>query len=103
MAEADWTILQEEGMEPVLQAVARKAGKVYGLTLEREDAEQEARIILAVNAAYARERVKEAGFAGLNRWLWQQVSHIVRYEHKHRDETDSLDEMSGWTAEGVAA
>jgi DNA-directed RNA polymerase specialized sigma24 family protein len=80
---ADWTVLQDPHVENVAQAVARGIARDYGLTLEYEDAYQEALLILALRAPQVRQLVA-AGPGLLHRWLRQRLRDHWLTEAKHR-------------------
>ncbi|WKU46718.1 hypothetical protein Q3V23_23120 [Streptomyces sp. VNUA116] len=70
---ADWSVLQDPQVESVAQAVARAFARDYGLTLEYEDAYQEAVMVSAERAAEVRSILSEAGPGLLHRWLSQRL------------------------------
>ncbi|MEV5136220.1 hypothetical protein AB0K71_15880 [Streptomyces syringium] len=83
-ATADWTILADPQVESVCRAVARGFSRDYGLTLEYEDALQEAVIIVAERAPYVRQLVTDSGAGLLHRWLSQRLRDRWLTEAKHR-------------------
>ncbi|GAA4902483.1 hypothetical protein ACFPM3_28405 [Streptomyces coeruleoprunus] len=84
VAAADWSVLAEPQVESVVQAVARAFARDYGLTLEYEDACQEAVIVVAERAAYVRQILADAGAGLLHRWLSQRLRDRWLTEAKHR-------------------
>lgn len=68
-ARADWTILEEAGVQEQITKVARSRAR-YG-NYERADVEQELRILLATKAEAARAAMA-LGPGALNDWLWQR-------------------------------
>ncbi|MFC9736647.1 hypothetical protein ACFVKC_01860 [Streptomyces noursei] len=83
-AEADWTILADPQVESVAQAVARGFARDYGLTLEYEDAYQEAVMVIAERAVQVRRILADAGPGLLHRWLTQRLRDRWLTEAKHR-------------------
>lgn len=71
-AYTDWTILEEEGVIGVAEVVAMKTADEYGLTLERDDAYQEALLLLATRPRQARTALA-LGTGALHRWLRQRL------------------------------
>jgi len=69
----DWSVLSEPHVESVAQAVARAVARDYGLTLECEDAQQEAYLVMAERAGQVRRILAEAGPGLLHRWLSQRL------------------------------
>ncbi|MEU1309133.1 hypothetical protein ABZ419_09585 [Streptomyces cinnamoneus] len=70
---ADWSVLQDPRVESVAQAVARGFAREYGLTLEYEDAYQEAVMVSAERASEVRRILVDAGPGLLHRWLSQRL------------------------------
>ncbi|MGI5530126.1 hypothetical protein ACQEVX_22885 [Streptomyces syringium] len=70
---ADWSVLQDPRVESVAQAIARAFARDYGLTLEYEDAYQEAIMTAAERAPEVRRILAEAGPGLLHRWLSQRL------------------------------
>jgi hypothetical protein len=77
-----------EEVDGIAQRVARKAGDQYGMTLEYEDAYQEALILLATRPNKARSAY-QAGPGALYRWLSQRLRDEHLTEAKHRSKTKS--------------
>jgi hypothetical protein len=82
-ARTDWSILEEEGVIGVAEVVAMKAADEYGLTLERDDAYQEALLLLATRSRQARAALA-LGTGALHRWLRQRLRDKHLTEVKHR-------------------
>ncbi|MGW6745444.1 hypothetical protein ACWGDX_32680 [Streptomyces sp. NPDC055025] len=69
----DWSVLAEPQVKSVAQAVARAFARDYGLTLEYEDAFQEAVIVAAERASEVRRILAEASAGMLHRWMSQRL------------------------------
>ncbi|WP_327068699.1 hypothetical protein [Kitasatospora sp. NBC_01302] len=69
----DWSVLSEPHIDSVAQAVARSISRDYGLTLEFDDAHQEALLVMAERGAQVRSILADAGPGLLNRWLSQRL------------------------------
>ncbi|MEU3709033.1 hypothetical protein [Streptomyces catenulae] len=82
--EADWSVLSDPQVKSVAEAVARGFARDYGLTLEYEDAYQEAVIIAAERAPYVRQLLAEAGPGLLHRWFSQRLRDRWLTEAKRR-------------------
>jgi phage shock protein A len=89
-ASTDWSILAEKGVEGILQRAARKAADQYGLTLEYEDAYQEAAFIAATRANQARAALAK-GEGLFYRWVGQRLRDKVLTEAKHRTQHTSYE------------
>ncbi|MGW5130913.1 hypothetical protein [Streptomyces sp. NPDC004135] len=83
----DWSVVTEE-VDAIAQRAARKAGDRFGLTLEFEDAYQEALILLATRPSRARAAY-EKGPGALHRWLSQRLRDEHLTEAKHRSKAKS--------------
>ncbi|MGW0861327.1 hypothetical protein [Streptomyces sp. NPDC002611] len=83
----DWSVVTEE-VDAIAQRAARKAGEQYGLTLEFEDAYQEALILLATRPSRARAAY-EKGPGALYRWLSQRLRDEHLTEAKRRSKVKS--------------
>jgi hypothetical protein len=83
----DWSIVTEE-VDGIAQRVARRVGEQYGLTLEFEDAYQEALILLATRPSGARAAFVK-GPGALYRWLSQRLRDEHLTEAKHRSKAKS--------------
>jgi hypothetical protein len=83
----DWSVVTEE-IDGIAQRVARKAGEQYGMTLEFEDAYQEALILLATRPSRARAAY-ETGPGALYRWLSQRLRDEHLTEARHRSKAKS--------------
>ncbi|MET9642483.1 hypothetical protein [Streptomyces syringium] len=85
-ASHDWTLLDDPQVQRVIDVVARKFGTEYGLALERDDARQEAALVVAEKASEAREMLA-AGPGLLHRWLCQQLRNAwltdLRHQSRH--------------------
>ncbi|MEU7400112.1 hypothetical protein [Streptomyces sp. NPDC044948] len=93
-AYADWAVITEPGVDEVVRAVARSFGRDYGLTLEQEDAYQEAQIILATRWRQARAALAQ-GHGMLHRWLHQRLRDTFLTEATHRAGHTSYDALVG--------
>ncbi|MFE7124008.1 hypothetical protein [Streptomyces sp. NPDC057617] len=80
----DWSVLTEPQVERVAQAVARGFARDYGLTLEYEDAFQEAVMVTAERASEVRRILAEAGAGMLHRWMSQRLRDRWLTEAKRR-------------------
>lgn len=80
----DWSVLAEPHVESVAQAVARAFARDYGLTLEYEDAYQEAVMVAAERASEVRRILAEAGAGLLHRWMSQRLRDRWLTDAKHR-------------------
>ncbi|PCG86445.1 hypothetical protein CIB93_08840 [Streptomyces sp. WZ.A104] len=80
----DWSVLAEPQVESVAQAVARAFARDYGLTLEYEDAYQEAVMVAAERPGQVRRILGDAGPGLLHRWLSQRLRDRWLTEAKHR-------------------
>jgi len=69
----DWSVLTEPHVESVAQAVTRSVSRDYGLTLEFDDARQEALLVMAERASQVRRILADAGPGLLHRWLSQRL------------------------------
>ncbi|MFE2104282.1 hypothetical protein ACFXAF_00150 [Kitasatospora sp. NPDC059463] len=69
----DWSVLSEPQVDSVTQAVARSVSRDYGLTLEYDDALQEAYLVMAERAPQARQVLSDGGPGLLHRWLAQRL------------------------------
>lgn len=87
-AAADWSILDDEEVLGIAQRAARKASEEYGLTLEYEDAYQEAQLLLATRPNKARAALN-VGPGALFRWLGQRLRDDHLTEVKHRSTAKS--------------
>ncbi|MFG3223231.1 hypothetical protein ACGF07_00400 [Kitasatospora sp. NPDC048194] len=72
-AAVDWSVLSEPHVGSVAQAVARSISRDYGLTLEYDDAHQEALLVMAERAGQVRSILADAGPGLLHRWLSQRL------------------------------
>ncbi|QWQ42075.1 hypothetical protein KME66_14450 [Streptomyces sp. YPW6] len=93
-AYTDWTVLDEEGVQSVARAVARQFGRDYALTLEEDDAHQEALVILATRARQARQALTQ-GTGVLHRWLHQRLRDQFLTEAGRRTALTSFDVLAG--------
>ncbi|MFE7463132.1 hypothetical protein ACFU6R_03370 [Streptomyces sp. NPDC057499] len=96
-AHADWTLFTEGGVKEIVQTVARSFGRDYGLTLEAEDAYQEAQIILATRHRQARAALAQ-GNGVLHRWLHQRLRDRFLTEAKRRTSHASYEALTGGVA-----
>ncbi|MFF5606247.1 hypothetical protein ACFY65_07620 [Streptomyces cellulosae] len=80
----DWSVLAEPQVESVARAVARSFARDYGLTLEYEDAYQEAVMVAAERATQVRPLLAEGSAGLLHRWLAQRLRDRWLTEAKHR-------------------
>lgn len=80
----DWSVLAEPQVESVTQAVARAFARDYGLTLEYDDAYQEAVIVAAERASDVRRTLVEGGAGLLHRWMSQRLRDRWLTDAKHR-------------------
>ncbi|MEU3045835.1 hypothetical protein ABZ705_04740 [Streptomyces sp. NPDC006984] len=80
----DWSVLAEPRVESVAQAVARSFARDYGLTLEYDDALQEAFLVAAERAPTVRQILAQHGAGLLHRWLSQRLRDRWLTEAKHR-------------------
>lgn len=82
----DWTILAEEGVREVADQAARTNAKCYPNTIELEDAQQEALIYLASNAAKMRAILADEskGLRFLHTVLVRGLADRVKTEDIHR-------------------
>lgn len=83
----DWSIVTDE-VDAIAQRAARKAGEQYGMTLEYEDAYQEALILLATRPSRARSAY-DKGPGALYRWLCHRLRDEHLTEAKHRSKAKS--------------
>ncbi|WP_327175495.1 hypothetical protein OG599_09355 [Streptomyces sp. NBC_01335] len=82
-AALDWSAVEGPEVRRVVDLVARKFGREYGLALEADDARQESAVVLAEKADEAREML--AGGPGLlYRWLCQQLRNRWLTELRHQ-------------------
>ncbi|MEU5446857.1 hypothetical protein [Streptomyces californicus] len=93
-AYTDWAVLDEEGVQSVARAVARQFGRDYALTLEEDDAHQEALVILATRARQARQALAQ-GTGVLHRWLHQRLRDQFLTEAGRRTALTSFDVLAG--------
>ncbi|OII68256.1 hypothetical protein [Streptomyces sp. CC77] len=80
----DWSVLAEPQVGSVADAVARAFARDYGLTLEYEDARQEAIMVAAERASQVRRILADAGPGLLHRWLSQRLRDRWLTEAKRR-------------------
>lgn len=80
----DWSILNLPGVQEVAENAARKISDQYELTLEYDDAFQEAVIILASRPEEVAAYVVGGHLGQLHHWLHQRLAHLVETEAKHR-------------------
>ncbi|MER5632191.1 hypothetical protein [Streptomyces nitrosporeus] len=79
----EWSAVDDPEVRRVVNLVARKFGREYGLALEADDARQESAVVLAEKADEAREML--AGGPGLlYRWLCQQLRNRWLTELRHQ-------------------
>jgi hypothetical protein len=79
----DWAVLEIPGVKDVAERAARKLSDQYGLTLEYDDALQEAMVLLAGRPDEVRELAGDN--PGLLHFrLCQRLTHLVETEAKHR-------------------
>lgn len=96
-ARADWTLMSEDGVAGIVRSVARSFARDYGLTLEAEDAYQEAQILLATRSQQARAALAQGGGV-LYRWLHQRLRDRFLTEAKRRSGHASFEAMAGGVA-----
>ncbi|MFI5617481.1 hypothetical protein [Streptomyces sp. NPDC051567] len=110
MTSYDWDLLDDPQVRRVtIDLVGRKVGTEYGLALERDDARQEAALVVAKKAGEAREML--AGGPGLlHRWLCQQLRNMwltdLRHQSRHLSYEAALngaDYVDGYDELEVAA
>lgn len=87
----DWSVLDEEGIIDVCRRASYKMARQYGLTIEQEDAEQEAYLILARNAERVRKQLKDYGLGVVYHELICDLMNSVQTQAKHRAKHTSLD------------
>ncbi|MFG2996274.1 hypothetical protein [Streptomyces sp. NPDC048340] len=80
----DWSVLAEPQVDSVTKAVARGFARDYGLTLEYEDALQEAVLVCAERSTDVRRLLAESGPGLLHRWLPQRLRDRWLTEARHR-------------------
>ncbi|MFD9477968.1 hypothetical protein [Streptomyces nojiriensis] len=80
----DWSVLAEPQVDSVAKAVARAFSRDYGLTLEYDDAFQEAVLVCAERSAEVRRILSESGPGLLHRWLSQRLRDRWLTEARHR-------------------
>ncbi|MFF4646754.1 hypothetical protein [Streptomyces sp. NPDC001389] len=80
----DWSVLAEPLLDSVAKAVARGFARDYGLTLEYDDALQEAVLVCAERSADVRRILSESGPGLLHRWLSQRLRNRWLTEARHR-------------------
>ncbi|NEA50479.1 hypothetical protein [Streptomyces sp. SID10815] len=80
----DWSVLTEPQVESVAQAVARAFARDYGLTLEYDDALQEAFMVAAERAPTVRQILSQHGAGLLHRWMGQRLRDRWLTDAKHR-------------------
>lgn len=83
-ANSDWTVLDVPGILDIAGKAARKVSQQYEHTLEFEDAQQEAYIVLASNGDVVREYLAAEQFGLLHNWLYQRLVDNVKTEAGHR-------------------
>lgn len=81
-----WDVLEIEGVMQVARKAAARVASEYEGTIERDDAEQEAAILLATKADMVREVLgnPELGLGVLYRRLVQDLTDLVKTEAKRR-------------------
>ncbi|MFS0694167.1 hypothetical protein [Streptomyces nitrosporeus] len=79
----DWSAVEDPEVRRVVDLVARKVGREYGLALEADDARQESAVVLAEKAGEAREMLAR-GPGLLYRWLCQQLRNRWLTELRHQ-------------------
>lgn len=82
--EMDWSILQNDLVERALASAVRSVVRQYGgekLSATEDDLIQSGRIILAERSKAARRELAK-GYPFLQRWIWQRLTDLVKYEHR---------------------
>lgn len=87
----DWTVLDEVGILDVCHRAAYRMARQYGLTIELEDAEQEAYLILARNADHVRKQLRDYGLGVVYHELICDLMNSVQTVAKHRAKHSSLE------------
>ncbi|MFJ7202069.1 hypothetical protein ACIQWR_00830 [Streptomyces sp. NPDC098789] len=83
-AGVDWSVLAEPQVDSVAKAVARGFARDYGLTLEYDDAFQEAVLVCAERATDVRRILADSGPGLLHRWVSQRLRDRWLTEARHR-------------------
>lgn len=86
----DWTVLEIDGVRDLATTAARKLSQQYASTIEFEDAEQEALLILASSTETRTMLASGAGL--LHRWLYQRLQDLVKVQANHRSKHISYEE-----------
>jgi hypothetical protein len=97
--ELDWSILENDRVERALEYAVCSVVRQWGgekLSATEDDLTQAGRIILAEKADKARKELAKGGFPYLQRWIWQRLTDLIKYEHRD----GSLDEMRHFIEDG---
>ncbi len=89
--EADWTILEIDGIEETVRKAARKVAGQYD-AVEFEDMVQEGLIRLATHAPEVRRVVTDGGLGGVHHWVWCDLTNIAD-RHARRTNRNVSHEM----------
>ncbi len=84
MTDLDWSVLEIDGVTDVASSASRRVAEQYHHTIERDDAYQEALILLARGANEVRAYVAADAMGLLHHWLYCDLVNIVETEAKHR-------------------
>ncbi|MDX3525045.1 hypothetical protein P1P75_00895 [Streptomyces sp. ID05-39B] len=88
-ARADWSLTEDPEVQAIARRAARGASTSYGLTLEPEDAYQEALLFIATRPDRARTAY-DTGPGVLHTWIGQ------RLRDKHLTEARRRSEHKSW-------
>lgn len=99
--EADWSVLEIEGVTDVAEAAARKVADQWSV-VEYEDLLQEAYIILASKPFEVRE-VLAKGTGLLHHWLWCDLTNLAEKLNRRSSTVVKTRDASGKVTETLAA
>ncbi|MFF4054583.1 hypothetical protein ACFYZ0_02165 [Streptomyces sp. NPDC001708] len=89
-ARSDWTLASDPDVQAIAGRASRRASTSYGLTLEPDDAYQEALLAIATMPRRANEAYAK-GPGALYQWVGQRLRDKLLTEVKHRSKQVSYE------------
>lgn len=89
---ADWSIVEEEGVDLAIHRAADAVMRQYPAGLERDDLVQEGWIIAATKPDEARRTLKQ-GIGAFYQFVWRDLTDMVKTSGKRREKNVSREQL----------
>ncbi len=87
MCDADWSLLDREGVDDIARRAAGMVVGQYGEAFDVDDLHQDARILIATNPQVVKSYLDDNSEGYLSRWLVHRLTDSVRTQARRNENT----------------